>query len=102
MDRLSPYPSLGWCFEASRIVFHINEEVLPPSQKFPYLGWTIAYNNSNWPEVYQNLRKARQRWEMIVRVLVNTVATVQAQGMMYKVVAQSVLLYLNEIWVVTG
>ena len=39
---------------------------------------------------------------MIVRVLAKTVATVQAQEMMYKAVDQSVLLYGSEIWVVTG
>ena len=39
---------------------------------------------------------------MIARVLEMTVATVQAQGAMYKAVAQSVLLYASESWVVTA
>ena len=52
--------------------------------------------------MYQNLRKARRRWGVVVRVLEKTGATVQARGMMYKAVANLVLLYGSEIWVVTG
>ena len=39
---------------------------------------------------------------MIARVMAKTRATVWARGMMYKVVAQSVLLYRSESWVMTG
>ena len=39
---------------------------------------------------------------MIVRVLERTGATVWARREMYKAVAQSVLLYVSKIWVVTG
>ena len=39
---------------------------------------------------------------MIARVLVKTGATVRARGVMYKEVAQSVILYGSESWVVTG
>ena len=39
---------------------------------------------------------------MVVRVLEKTGATVQARGMMYKAVANLVLLYGSGIWVVTG
>ena len=39
---------------------------------------------------------------MIVRVFRKTVATMRARGMMYKAVAQLVILYGIESWVVTG
>ena len=52
--------------------------------------------------MYQNLRKAQRQWGMITRVLEKTRETVQDHGMMYKVVAKSVILYISEIWVVTG
>ena len=39
---------------------------------------------------------------MVARVLANTGATVWARGIMYKAVAQSVLLYGSDICVVTG
>ena len=47
---------------------------------FPYLVRTIAYNNIDWAAVYQNLRKEQRRWEMVVRILKITVATVRARG----------------------
>ena len=37
-----------------------------------------------------------------MKVMDKTVETVRSQGMMYKVVSQSVLLYDSERWVVTG
>ena len=66
------------------------------------MGRTISYNNSDWVAVYLNLSKARRRWGIIARVLERTGATVRAWGEMYKVVAQSVLIYVRESWVVTG
>ena len=39
---------------------------------------------------------------MIARVLANTGATVRSRGMVFKAVAQLVLLYSSESWVVTG
>ena len=39
---------------------------------------------------------------MIARVFVKTGATVRSRGMMYKAVAQLVLMYRSESWVVTG
>ena len=77
-------------------------EALLPSKTFPYLGRTITYNNRYWAAVYQNLRKAQRRWEMIKRVLSKTGATVRDRGMMYKVVTQSVILYGSDRWLVTG
>ena len=44
-------------FKASRVLFQINSETLPPSEAFRYLGRTIAYNIINWTAVYLNLRK---------------------------------------------
>ena len=52
--------------------------------------------------MYQNLREAWRQWGIILRVLAKTGATVRAQGMMYKGVTHSVLLYCSDIWVATG
>ena len=57
---------------------------------------------SYWLAVYQNLRKARRPWGIIVRVLEKTGATVWARGIMYKAVVQLMLLYGSDIWVATG
>ena len=66
--------------EVSRVSFKINVEALSPTEAFPYLKSKIAYNNSNWTEVYQKLRKAQRRWGMIARVLVKTGGTVRSRG----------------------
>ena len=84
------------------VFFHINADTLPPSEAFPYLGRTITYNNRYWVTVYLDLRKARWRWGTIARVLESKGETVRDWGEMYKAVAQSVLLYGRESWVVTG
>ena len=69
-------------------MFQINAEDLPLLEAFPFLRRVISYNNSDWPVVYQNLRKA-QKWRGVVaRVLSKIEATVRAQGMMYKAVDQ--------------
>ena len=52
--------------------------------------------------MYLNLRKVRRRWGMIARVMAKTEEMVQARGMMYKTVIHSVLLYVSDIWVMTG
>ena len=52
--------------------------------------------------MYKNMNNVRMRWGMIAGVLANTVETVQTYGIMYKAVAQSVILYGSESWVVTG
>ena len=63
------HDTLQHFFEESRVLLHINANTLALSEAFPYLGWTITCNNSDWEEVYLNLRKARRRWGMIVMVL---------------------------------
>ena len=80
----------------------MNEESLTLYEDFPYLRKKIVYNNSNWQAVYQNLRKLRSWWGMIMRVLEKTGTTVWSRGMMYNAVAQSVILYCSKIWVVMG
>ena len=61
----------------------------------------ITYKNIYCTEVLQNFNKVWRWWGMILRVLMNTGATVRAHGIMYKAAAQTVLLYDNESWVVT-
>ena len=64
---------------------------------FPYLRWTIAYNNSDWAPAYQNLQIYQRQWEMVAGVLEKMVAKVRARGAMYKMVEQTVLLYCRRI-----
>ena len=88
-------------FGTSRVLFHINYNPLPPSEALPYLGSKLAYNNINWPVVFQNHKKAQRLWGVILRVFTKIGATVQSHGMVYNSVAHSVLRYGSESWVVT-
>ena len=83
-------------------MFQINDEAVPKSEAFTYLGRTITYNNINWAAVYPNLFKSWWRWDMIVRVLERTRGTVWTKGEIYKAVGQSVLLFGSKCWVVNG
>ena len=76
-------------------MFQINADNLPPLEAFPYLGRTIAYNNSDWSVVYQNLKKVHSWWGIITRVLVDTVAAVRDRGVVYKAAAQLLLQYIS-------
>ena len=52
--------------------------------------------------MYQKLKRAQRWWGNTARVLIKMGATVRYHGMMYKAVAQLVLLYNCDNWVVMG
>ena len=93
--------ALQHCFEASLIAISMNAEPLDSVAELPYLGFTVAYNDIYWKSLYQNLWKARRRWEMLGKVVTNMGETVRERGMMYKELVQSVLLYGIKSWVAT-
>jgi hypothetical protein len=70
-------------------------------ETFRYLERLLASNNSDWPTIYYNLKKAQARWGMISRVLERDGASPKAMGMFYKAVVQAVLLYGCETWTLT-
>ena len=80
----------------------VDAEPLQYATYFLYLGHTVAFNNSNWEALYQNLRKARRCWGVVSNVLTMTREKVWAWAMLYKVVVHTVFPYGAEIWVVTG
>ena len=46
----------------------VKVEPLDPATDFTHLGLTVAYNNSNWASLYQNIRKARRWWGIVAKV----------------------------------
>ena len=66
---------------------------MDPTAAFMYLGDTVAYNNSNWSDLYPNLNKASRRWSMVVKVMIKAGVAVRAQTTMYKSVVHTFLLY---------
>ena len=69
---------------------------------FRYLGRPLSATDNDWPALYWNLRKARQRWAQISRVLAREGASPKVSGMFYKAIVQSVLLYGVETWVISS
>jgi exonuclease III len=87
---------------AREVVFTVNGEELEQVSKFTYLGRPLSSDGTDWPAVYYNLKKARQRWMRVSRVLTREGADPRVCGMFYKAVVQSVLLYGCETWVITS
>ena len=68
---------------------------------FRYLGRPLSMTDDDWPAIYRNLTRARQKWGRFSRLLKREGANPRISGMFYKAVVQSVLLYGCETWVIT-
>ena len=86
---------------AHEVTFTVEGKVLERVDTFRYLGRMISHTNSDWPAVFRQLTRARQRWAMLVRAIAHDQVPAKAAGMFYKAIVQSVLLYGSETWVVT-
>ena len=78
----------------------VNLDLLESAAAFPYLGYTIAYNNINYSSLYHNLVKERRHWGMVLKVMEKTGGAIRARVIMYKVVLHTVIFYRSESWVV--
>ena len=54
--------------------------------EFTYSLISLTTNNSDWEELYQNMRKVQRCWGIVLAV-----ATVRSRAMFYKAVVQAVL-----------
>ena len=84
------------------MTINVNAETLETAADFPALDCTVAFNNSNWEDLYQNLCKVWCWWGMVEKVLTRTGVVVRARAILYKAFVQMLLLYGSESWVVTG
>ena len=65
------------------MLIRMNAEPLDPSVAFPYLGRTVAYNNRDWVDLYQNLKKTRRRFGVVAKVVKKMVSMVRvAEGVL--------------------
>ena len=87
---------------ASEVVFTACGQILERQHTFRYLGRPLSANDSDWPALYHNLVKARQRWARATRILTRDGAQPRVSGMFYKAIVQTVLLYGSETWVLTS
>jgi hypothetical protein len=91
--------AIGVTHRANEQVFTVYGVLLKSVATFKYLGRPLAFNDDDWPAVYQNLSRVRRRWRQIRCILTRDGATPAISGMFYKAtVVQSVLLYGCETW----
>ena len=65
------------------------------------MGRILSDDDNDWPAIQMNIRKARQRWGQISRILTREGASAKTMGYFYKAIVQAVLLYGAETWVTT-
>jgi hypothetical protein len=60
---------------------------------FKYLGRILTSRDNDWEAAYWHMKKAKQRWATISRVLACESASPRVSALFYKAVIQTVLLY---------
>ena len=68
---------------------------------FRYLGRALTAGEDDWIAVVGNLGKARNSWGRLSGVLGREGTDPKVSGNLYKAVAQEVLLFGSEMWVLT-
>ena len=89
------------CTEAQNVEFEALGSLLGKVNEFRYLGRILTERDSDWPALLRNLKRARQRWGRLSRLLVREGASPKVSGKFYLAIVQSVLLYGLETWVWT-
>jgi hypothetical protein len=87
--------------KAESVVFTVNGCQIKNVREFKYLGRILDNRDNDLPAVEQNLRKARQKWGWISRILSKELAKPRVMASFYKAIIQSVLLYGAESWVIS-
>ena len=67
-------------------------------EMFKYLGRLLAFNNNDTQAMGGNLKKARQCWAQISRVLRAENASPQSCRMFYKATVQAILVFGSGTW----
>jgi len=86
---------------AREVVFMVNGVPIKTVREFKYLGRMLEDNDDDLPAVERNLKRARQKWGRISRILSKKSARPKAMATFYKAIVQSVLLYGSESWVLS-
>ena len=66
---------------------------LAPVTSFNYLGIILLAADGDWSAVVRNLRRARQKWTRMTRLLSREGTDALTLGQIYLAVVQSVIIY---------
>ena len=64
-----------------------------------YLGWILSRADKYWPSIIRNIRRARQVWGKIVKLLRWEGADTIISLKFYRMVVWAVLIFGSETWV---
>ena len=87
--------------ESSERAFEAYREPIQNVSTFRYLGRVLMDGEDDWIAVLDNLGKARDSWGRLSRILSREGADPKVLGNFYKAVAQAVLLFGAQTWVLT-
>ena len=88
--------------EATLRAFSTYRRTLKMVLSLKYLGRVLLAAYYDWPLVIQNLTKVWAVWRRISRILIREGVRLQVYRFFFKAVAQSVLLFGAETWVVAS
>ena len=88
--------------ENSKWAFKAYGEPMEAVSEFKYVGRILTSTDNDWPAVAWNLKKARQSWGRMARVLSREGADPKVSRNFYITVTQAVLLFGSETWVMTA
>ena len=86
---------------AEQTIFYIGEYPIKNVREFKYLGRILDDEDKDSPAIARNLKRARQKWGMIGRILSKEGACPKSMATFYKAILLSVLLYGSESWVLS-
>ena len=83
------------------MTFEAYGEPLENVTAFRYLGRVLTAGDDDWLAAVGNLGKARKSWGQLSRILSREGEDLKVSGHFYKAVAQAVLMFQAETWVLT-
>ena len=86
---------------AELVKFTVNGKEVERVKYFRYLGRILSENDDDTKCILDNLRRARQRWNSISRILKREGANAVCMSRFYLTVVQAVLLYGAESWTIS-
>jgi hypothetical protein len=86
---------------ARDVVFEVSGVPIENVKEFLYLGRTVEENDDDEPAIQRNLKRAREKWSKIGRILSREGANPRTMATFYKAIVQSTLLYGAESWTLT-
>ena len=87
--------------ESTEMAFEVYGEQVQTFPSFKYLGRILTEGVDDWPAVAGNLVKARKIWGRLQQILSREGATKRVSGNLFKAVVQQVLLFGEDMWVVS-